>query len=668
MKHFLVTAAAALAAAIFAFHANARGRFDEALSPDQQILQALNRLTFGPRPGDIEEVQRVGVRKWVDLQLHPERISENPVLESRLKPLETLRMEPAEIVKQFPNVPLGLIQRPVNLNEFLSQDQIRKVLNGTAEERQTTLQSLDPDKRKKALTVVPPNLLESLPDLKKEADEARKAQQEEQAKERRRIMPTLADLLNPDQMVTAQRGNPEQLAALFAYIASEKRQQLAAALPPQALSELPEMRRLGLSLRQPQQVPVNDLKEAKVYRALYSNRQLEEVLVDFWFNHFNVFEGKNVMNSSERPLLASYERDAIRPQVFGHFKDLLSATAHHPAMLFYLDNWLSMSPEALEGMQVGPFALPGAGLLQIASRQAHGLNENYGRELMELHTLGVNGGYTQQDVIAVARCFTGWTVKQPNTANVSFVNGRAAPQPDPKLEYVFASFMHDPGEKVVLGNKITAGGEQDGLQVIDILARHPSTAKFISKELAQRFVADDPPQALVDRMAQTFVKTNGDLRAVMDTMFNSPEFFSEGAWQAKVKSPLEFVVSAIRAMQGEAMDSFTLTQRIADLGEPLYGKLEPTGYPNTGEAWLNSASLLGRMNFATSLVSGQIPGVKLDSSRWDGKDAAAIARELLGRDASQATREAIDKGMEGQEVTSTLLVGLVISSPDFQRR
>ena len=668
MKRFFVTAAAALAAAIFSFHALAGGRFDKALPPDQQIQQALNRLTFGPRPGDVEDVRRIGVRKWIDLQLHPDRITENPVLETRLKPLETLRMDPTEIVKQFPNVPPGLFQRPVILTEFLSPDQMRKVLNGTAEERQAALQSLDPEKRKKALTVVPPNLLESLPDLKKEADEARKAQQEEFAKERRRIMPTLADLLNPDQMATAQRGNPEQVNALFAYLPAEKRQQLAAALPPQALSELPEMRRLGLALRQPQQVPVNDLKEGKVYRSLYSNRQLEEVLVDFWFNHFNVFEGKNVMNSSERPLLASYERDAIRPHVFGHFKSLLLATARHPAMLFYLDNWLSMSPEALDAMQVGPFALPGTGLLQIASRQAHGLNENYGRELMELHTLGVNGGYTQQDVISVARCFTGWTVKQPNTAANIFVNGRAPAQPDPKLEFTFASFMHDPGEKVVLGNKVTAGGEQDGLQVIDILARHASTAKFISKELAQRFVADDPPQALVDRMAQTFLKTDGDLRAVMEAMFNSPEFFSEGAWQAKVKSPLEFVVSAMRAMQGEAIDSFTLTQKIADLGEPLYGKLEPTGYPNTGEAWLNTASLLGRMNFATALVSGQIPGVKLDTSGWDGKDAAAIARELLSRDPSPQTREAIEKGTEGQEVTSRLLVGLVISSPDFQRR
>ncbi len=290
--------------------------------------------------------------------------------------------------------------------------------------------------------------------------------------------------------------------------------------------------------------------------------------------------------------------------------------------------------------------------MQVFSRQAHGLNENYGREVMELHTLGVDGGYTQKDVIEVARCFTGWTIRQPAT----------------KPEFIFASFMHDPGEKEVLGHKIPAGGEQDGLQVIDILAHHPSTARFISKELAQRFVADDPPKALVDRMAQMFTKTDGDLRAVLQTMFSSPEFFSEGAWEAKVKSPLEMVVSAVRALGGDVTDTFTLVQKIADLGEPLYNKLEPTGYPNTGDAWLNTANLLGRMNFATALASGQIPGVKLDASRLEGKDAVAIAREVLGRDPSAQTLEALTKGLEGKEATPRMVASLVLSSPDFQRR
>jgi uncharacterized protein (DUF1800 family) len=411
---------------------------------------------------------------------------------------------------------------------------------------------------------------------------------------------------------------------------------------------------MGLNSKQPPQVVSGDLKEGKVFRALYSNRQLEEVLVDFWFNHFNVYELKNVPQppNAVRMLLASYERDAIRPHVLGKFKDLLLATARHPAMLYYLDNWESIAPNAFDTFQVGPFANAG-NLSQIFARQAHGLNENYGREVMELHTLGVDGGYTQADVIAVARCFTGWTISQPAT-NPTFV---------------FASFMHDTGEKIVLGHKIpVGGGEQDGLQAIDILARHPSTARFISKKLAERFVADDPPRSLIDRMVQTFTKTDGDLRAVLQTMFASPEFLSEGAWDAKVKSPFEMVVSAVRAMGGEATDTFTLAQKIADLGEPLYNKLEPTGYPETGEGWLSTANLLGRVNFATALVSGQVPGVKVDSSRLEGKDTAAIAREVLGRPASEQTLEALAKGLEGKGPTARMVASLVLSSPDFQRR
>jgi uncharacterized protein (DUF1800 family) len=271
---------------------------------------------------------------------------------------------------------------------------------------------------------------------------------------------------------------------------------------------------------------------------------------------------------------------------------------------------------------------------------------------MELHTLGSSGGYTQADVIAVARCFTGWTVRDP-----------ANP------EFVFAPSLHDFGEKTVLGHKIAAGGgEQDGLAAIDILAHHPATARFISRKLAQRFVADDPPQALVDRMARTFIKTDGDLRAVLETMFTAPEFFSEGAWQAKVKSPFEMVVSAVRAVGGEASETFTLVQKIADLGQPLYNKLEPTGYPNTGDKWLSTVGLMGRMNFSAALASGLVPGVTLDPSRLAGTDYSAIARDLLGRDATPQTQAAIEKGLEGKEHTPPFIASLVLSSPDFQRR
>jgi len=625
----------------------AAGQFQTKLIQNQQILQVLNRLTFGPRPGDAEEVRRMGVAKWIDLQLHPERIPENPVLEAKLKPLETLHMDAAEILKQYYPASAPGVARPTPLTELLPADQYRKVLNGTAEERQAGLLALSPEKRSQVLAMVPQNVLEGLPELQQEATMARQKQQEERSKEMRKLRPPLDELLPPDKVQTATRGTWEQREALFNSLDSTKRQQVAAALSPPALADFPELRRMGAILRQPRQVAIADLREAKLYRALYSNRQLEEVLTDFWFNHFNVFEGKG---QQEQTTLASYERDAIRPHVLGHFKDLLLATARHPAMLHYLDNWESL---AADFSQMGPFAPGPGGGVSIFARQAHGLNENYGRELMELHTLGVKGGYTQDDVIAVARCFTGWTIRQPNTAP----------------EFAFAAFMHDTGEKTVLGHRIAAGGEeQDGLAVIDILAHHPSTARFISKALAQRFVADDPPPSLVDKMAKTFLKTDGDLRAVMQTMLTSREFFSQGAWQAKLKTPLEMVVSAVRAAGGNTTDSFTLVQKVADMGEPLYGKSEPTGYRDTAETWLSTASVMARINFANTLATGQVPGVKVDTARFGRKDAAAIAHDLLQRDAAPRTLAAIERGLAGKPASPAAIMGLVIGSPEFQRR
>jgi uncharacterized protein (DUF1800 family) len=662
MKHLVLTiATAALLVTSIPHLGRSSGPFDQKLSQDQKIIQALNRLTFGPRPGDVEEVRRIGVAKWIDRQLHPEQIPENTALDAKLKPLETLRMPMPDVVKEYTPEPqpVMMLQPMMAVNSMLPPADLQKVRTGTAEQRKAVLASLDPEKRRQLLLTLPPNNLDDLPEYKKEAEDARRMQQEEFQKENRRRNPQLQDLLNPDQVSVARSGNKEQMAALFAYLDPEKRAQAARALPPQSLSAFPELRREGQKQRTPRLVASEDLKEAKVFRALYSNRQLEEVLVDFWFNHFNVDQGKNIQQGQnlEHILIGSYERDAIRPHVLGHFKDLLLATAKHPAMLYYLDNWESVAPDAFN---VGPFApnrgnvngVPNSIIPNGLQRLAHGLNENYGREVMELHTLGVNGGYSQADVIAVARCFTGWTVR--NSTNP---------------EYVFAPFMHDFAEKTVLGHKIPAGrGEQDGIEVIEILARHPSTAKFISRELAQRFVADDPPQTLVDRMAQTFAKTDGDLRAVLDTMFTSPEFFSEGAWQAKIKSPFEMVVSAVRAMGGEASDTFTLVQKIAELGQPLYGKLEPNGYPNTGDGWLSTTGVMGRMNFSASLATGLVPGITLDSSHLTGKDQLAIARDLLGREASSQTQAAIEKGLEGKTPTPPFIASLVLGSPDFQRR
>src|SRR5215831_14696847 len=663
MKRLQFTIVAAVTAVAFLGLGQAAGPFNQRLSPDQQIIHALNRLTFGPRPGDVEQVRRIGLSKWIELQLHPDQIPENPVVETRLKPLTTLQMPLSQVVEEYTprqqELGMALLAGNLSLNALLSNEQVRKVMNGTAEERTEVLKSLDPDKRKQVLAIVPPTVLEYTPVYKEEAAEAQKMRQEQLRVEARRRNPQLNDILNQEEVRIARTGDKDEFAALLARLDSDKRAQVASQLPVQRLAEFPDLRREGEFRRNPRLVASEDLKEAKVFRAIYSNRQLEEVLVDFWYNHFNVDAGKNVAQTQNlvHLLIGSYERDAIRPHVFGHFKDLLLATAHHPAMLYYLDNWESMSPT---GFQVGPFA-PRRGVVNgIADsilpgpldRIAHGLNENYGREVMELHTLGVNGGYTQADVIAVARCFTGWTVTNPE-----------------KPEFVFAPFMHDFGEKRVLGRRIPAGGgEQDALQVIDILAHHPSTAKFISRELAQRFVADEPPQSLVDRMAQTFLKTDGDLRAVLETMFTSPEFFSEGAWQSKIKSPLEMVVSAVRALNADTNDVFTLMQKVSDLGEPLYGKLEPTGYSNNGETWLSTAGVLGRMNFSTALVSGLIPGLKPDAASLAGKDAPAIARQLLGHDVSQQVAAAIDQGIQNKNASAPFIESLVLGSPDFQRR
>jgi uncharacterized protein (DUF1800 family) len=300
--------------------------------------------------------------------------------------------------------------------------------------------------------------------------------------------------------------------------------------------------------------------------------------------------------------VTAYEREAIRPHLLGKFRDLLEATAKSPAMLFYLDNWESVGP-----------GTPQPRNARLARR---GLNENYGRELMELHTLGVNGGYTQKDVTEVARCFTGWTISQPQRGG----------------EFVFNARLHDNGEKVVLGVRIPAGGGQsDGEKVLDMLAAHPATAHFISRKLAMRFVADDPPESLVNRMAETFRKSGGDIRAVLETMLRSKEFWSEGAYRSKMKSPLEMVASAVRAANGDVDFAFPLVNQVAQLGEPLYRKIEPTGYSNAGREWMNSAGLMARMNFALGLAGNRIPGVKVETSNASQEGIALGSPEFQKR-------------------------------------
>ena len=507
------------------------------------IDHVLNRIGFGARPGDVDRVRAMGLDRYIDLQLHPERIPDS-ALAARLASLSSIAMSSREIAEAY--------ERP--LEEFRRQRAASGREDGA-----------------------PP------------------------------AMP------GPVQ----QRANSVVL----------------------------------------------ELSEQKVLRATYSERQLQEVLTDFWFNHFNV----DARKGPDRFMLTEYERETIRPRVLGKFRDLLEATAKSPAMLFYLDNWMSADPNGphpdpramrmgrgrFGAMPVPPRMARQAGTgvdpnrARPPSAARRGLNENYGRELMELHTLGVDGGYTQKDVTEVARAFTGWTIQNPRQGG----------------GFRFEPRLHDEGRKVVLGHAIApGGGESDGEQVLDILARHPSTARFIATKLVARFVSDTPPQALVERAAQTFSKTDGDIREVMRTILTSSEFLSPAARRAKVKTPFEFIVSAVRATGAEVSDALPLVRAINQLGMPLYQCQPPTGYKDTADAWVNTGALVNRMNVALRLANGQLPGVAVDRDRLPAGSDDMIAR-LLGGDASDATRATI-----GKASTPPQMAALTLGSPEFQRR
>jgi uncharacterized protein (DUF1800 family) len=433
----------------------------------------------------------------------------------------------------------------------------------------------------------------------------------------------------------------------------------------------PEQRETVEAIVQPQAV-LGELAEAKLLRAIYSDRQLEEVMTDFWFNHFNVFIGKG----PDRYMINTYERDVIRPHAMGKFKDILAATAKSPAMLFYLDNWQSVGPDSelavygpqRRGARRGRFARP----RPQAKNRPSGLNENYAREIMELHTLGVDGGYTQKDVTELAKVLTGWSIEQPQLGGSFRFNERA----------------HEPGAKYILGHKIGEHGEKEGEEMLDILAHHPSTAKFISRKLAMRFVSDNPPQSLVDRMAETFMKKDGDTREVLRTLFHSPEFWAADAYRAKLKTPLEFVASAARVSGADIQNALPLVATLNRMGMPLYAMQPPTGYSMKAEAWVNSSALLNRMNFALQLGSGKLPGTSLDPqvlihgpAPEDSVAAlSALEQSILAGDVSAQTHAVMQKQLNDPQISQRKLddmdkkpnygaiAGLIMGSPEFQRR
>ena len=387
-----------------------------------------------------------------------------------------------------------------------------------------------------------------------------------------------------------------------------------------------------------------ELIAARLIRATQSRRQLQETLVDFWFNHFNVSADKGAV----RWMVSPYEREAIRPHLFGTFRELLGAVAHHPAMLFYLDNWASTR----EG-----FSLPRRGRL--------GLNENYARELLELHTLGVDGGYTQEDVREVARCFTGWGIRKPNEEGT----------------FEFHPAAHDRGAKRVLGVAIPpGGGMEDGERVLDLLATHPSTARFIARKLAQKFVMDSPPPELVERLARAFLGSGGNLSATYRALFESPEFWSDAARGSKVKTPLEFSVSAIRALGGTSAGDVPMIQALTRMGQPPYRAQPPTGWPEVAQPWVNPGALVARIDFGLKLASGRLTGTQVPLPSTEGdpdqvvdRTALAVLHRPLG-DSTRATllaalgvSEVMPDG-ERRPVDGARLVGLLLGAPEFQNQ
>jgi uncharacterized protein (DUF1800 family) len=620
------------------------------MDDQKRAVHVLNRLTFGPRPGDVERVSAMGVDKWIDLQLHPDRI-DDAAMEARLGPFRTLRMNTREIVENFP--PEQVIKAIADGKQSLPSDPTRRAVY------QAQLERYEEKQERKQEAATDPNA-NGKGAMRDEDRRDARLSADQNAQE-------LLDLPPDQRMKAIFKMAPEDQRALAGSLKGDKRDQFMADMSSQQRETL-------MALNNPQQVVADELIQSKLLRATYSERQLQEVMADFWFNHFNVFIGKG----ADRYLLTSYERDVIRPHVMGKFEDLLVATAQSPAMLFYLDNWLSVGANSdvangIRNRNGWKRRARNNGPVRQSKGKRNGLNENYGRELMELHTLGVNGGYTQKDVTEVARVLTGWTLKQPKEGG----------------GFTFEERMHEPGEKIVLGHRIKPNGEKEGLEVLHILAHHPSTAKFVCTKLAMRFVSDDPPPALVERMAQTFLKKDGDIREVMKTMLHSPEFWTPDAYRAKVKTPLEFVVSAVRVSGGDVSDTMPLARQLQNLGMPLYGMQPPTGYSMKADAWVNSSALLGRMNFALALTSGKLKGARVDSERVlaTGKSLAdplqtltALENTLLAGDVSKQTHDTIVARVEDPKISQrrlddparspnvSAIAGLLLGSPEFQRR
>ncbi|MGA8108275.1 MAG: DUF1800 domain-containing protein [Acidobacteriaceae bacterium] len=700
------------------------------LTQDQRVLLALNRLTFGPRPGDVAAVEAMGLDKWIDQQLNPGTIDDS-ALEARLAQYPAMQLSLHELTERFPSpamirqaqsgrrgLPGDPMERAIYRDQIavLEQRQQQKK-QGAADKVQGTGQvagnsapaangaAMGPDamangsKQDDMAPPPPPDMMPAqvengtaakVPDMAPgtpaNTPPAGPSMEQVENKLYGDLASTSVVHLPPDQrlrkLVAMQ---PEEFRDFLQHLNRPDRIALFAGLTP-------EQREMVFALINPQLVVGGEVLITRLLRDIYSERQLEAVMTDFWLNHFNVYLRKGPFAPW---YLAQYQDRVIGPHALGKFEDLLVATAQSPAMLFYLDQTESVGPHSMAAVRTA-MGLNGP---RAKDRQL-GINENYARELMELHTLGVDGGYTQQDVIEVAKAFSGWGIDHPDQGG----------------EFEFNPRRHEPGPKVVLGYRIPEGGEREGLEVLHMLAVSPATAHHVSYQIAQRFVSDNPPAALVDAMAATWEKTGGDIREVLRTMLESPAFWSQQTYRAKVKTPEEYVISAVRATGGEVVHPAALVEAIGQLGMPLYGCQTPNGYAWTADAWLNSGELLDRMNFSLALADNNA-GVAM---KWDEQmglsgqpDVTAEAKEsrlegmLLDGVVSPQTRAAALSELAQQQnggldsdgrpkrprpvnfvrprefgqlllaapalpppgdQQAALLAGLLLGSPDFQRR
>jgi uncharacterized protein (DUF1800 family) len=609
----------------------------QSMDERQRAIHALNRLTFGARPGDVDRVRAMGVDQWIAQQLNPDKIDDS-TLEARLAPYRTLRMSAAEMVEAFPTPQVlkaaseGKIPMP--------RDPQLKAVYAAGLARLNDKQA-----KKNEAAAQDADLLEMSPDDLTQEMKQKRQSAREHARSRALDLMELPPDARTQQLAAM---DADERRGFWRALSQDDRTELTADMTPQQRERL-------LALENPVAVVNGELIQAKLLRAAYSERQLEEVMTDFWFNHFNVFIGKG----ADHYLVTGYERDVIRPHALGKFKDLLLETAKSPAMLWYLDNWQSVGPNSAAAVRAHANGKPPSGL-----------NENYAREVMELHTLGVNGGYTQKDVTELARVLTGWTLDEPRQGG----------------GFVFREPRHEPGDKTVLGHTFHENGQREGEAALEMLAREPATARFISTKLAQRFVSDTPPPALVEAMTRTFLESDGDIKTVMRTMLHAPEFWEMKEYRAKVKTPLEFTVSAIRATGAEITRTQSLVDALNRMGMPLYGAQPPTGYSMRAESWVNSGALLSRMNFALGLGTGKLAGVRVDAVKLAGGSSNAdevqrtLEQSLLAGEVSAQTHETIAKQLNDPVLTGRKLddppkpvnqgavAGLILGSPEFQRR